>query len=54
MKDPTPHKASNSVHQETSSMGKTIGRRGKYKYIVTEVNKNAIRAFQIRKKKKYC
>lgn len=50
MKDPTLHKAADRVHQETFSMGNTIGRRGKYKYVVTEVNKNATSAFQIRKK----
>lgn len=50
MKDPTLHKAADSVHQESFSTGKTIGRRGRYKYVVTEVNKNAICAFQIRKK----
>lgn len=42
MKDPTLHKAADSVHQETFSMGKTIGRRGRHEYIATEVNKNAI------------
>lgn len=50
MKDATLHKAADSVHQETFSMGKTTGRRGKYKYVVTKVNKNAISAFQLRKK----
>lgn len=50
MKHPTLNKAADSVHQETFSIGKTIGRTGRYKYVVTEVNKNAICAFQIRKK----
>lgn len=49
MKDPL-HKAADSVHQETFSMGKTVGRRGRYKYVLTEVNKNVTCAFQIRKK----
>lgn len=50
MKDPTLHKAADSVHQETFSMGKTIGRRGRYQYVLTEVNKNVTCAFQIRNK----